>query len=216
MTASDAPPPIEYDVFAAFDAEPMARLLGDVFSRRDPPAFAVGLTAAEFEAFVRALCPRAAAERLTIVARLAGTGELVGALLTQDAATDAFDGVEALSPRFAPILDIIGQLEPEDQYEPPAPGVSLHLLLLGVADSVSGRGVAQRLVRECIERGSKCGYRVAVTEATNPVSQRVFRKLGFVERTRRSYGEYRFEGRAVFSSIAELGGPMLMERSLTG
>ena len=53
----------------------MVRLLGEVFSRYDPPAAAAGLTSAEFEAFVRLLCPKAAAEGLTIVARLAGTGE---------------------------------------------------------------------------------------------------------------------------------------------
>ncbi len=53
-----------------------------------------------------------------------------------------------------------------------------------------------------------------MTEATNPVSQSVFRRLGFVERARRSYAEHRFEGRAVFASIAEHGGPMLMERSI--
>ena len=214
MSAPDPAPPIDYAVFAASDAGPMARLLGDVFSRRDPPAVAAGLTAAEFEAFVHSLCPRAAAEALTIVARLAKTGELVGALLTQDAAADALQGVEAPSPRFAPVLDILGQLEPEGGYRPPPPGHTLHLLLLGVADRASGRGVAQRLVRECLEHGAKRGYRAAVTEATNPVSQSVFRRLGFAERARRSYAEHHYEGRAVFASIAEHGGPMLMERSL--
>ena len=56
---------------------------------------------------------------------------------------------------------------------------------------------------------------MAVTEATNKVSQHIFRKLGFVERVRRSYQTHRFDGRAVFASIAEHGGPILMDRSLT-
>ena len=194
----------------------MARLLGDVFSRRDPPAVAAAITAPEFEAFVRGIWPAVAAEKLTVAARLAPRGELVGALLTLDSATDALAGRESLSPRFAPIFDILGRLEPEETYRPPPRGESLHLLLLGVADRASGRGVAQGLVRECLERGARLGYRTAVTEATNPVSQSVFRRLGFVERARLSYAEHRFEGRAVFASIAEHGGPMLMERTLTG
>jgi hypothetical protein len=61
--------------------------LGEVFSRHDPPAVAVALTAPEFEEFVRLLCPKAAIDVLTIVARLAGTGELVGARLTEDSAS---------------------------------------------------------------------------------------------------------------------------------
>jgi ribosomal protein S18 acetylase RimI-like enzyme len=207
---------VELGPWMASDAEPMARLLGDVFSRRDPPAVAAGITAPEFETFVRGMCPAVEAEGLTVVARVASTGELVGALLTLDSATDALGGREALGPRFAPIFDILGRLEPEEIWRPPPRGVSLHLLLLGVADRASGRGVAQSMVRECLSRGARLGYRTAVTEATNRVSQSVFRRLGFVERARLSYAEHRFEGRAVFASIAEHGGPMLMERSLAG
>ncbi len=60
---------IHYSVYTAADADEMACLLGEVFAHRDPPAVAVGLTPAEFEAFVRLFCPKAAAEGLTIVAR---------------------------------------------------------------------------------------------------------------------------------------------------
>ena len=78
---------IEYGVYVPSDAEAIAKLLGEVFSRYDPPAVAAGLTTSEFEAFVRLLCPKAAVEGLTIVARLAGTVELIGALLTEDSAS---------------------------------------------------------------------------------------------------------------------------------
>ncbi len=58
------------------------------------------------------------------------------------------------------------------------------------------------------------GYRVAVTEATNKVSHHIFRQQAFVERAQRSYEAHRFGGRQVFASIAERGGPMLMDKSL--
>jgi ribosomal protein S18 acetylase RimI-like enzyme len=208
--------PIEYGVCAASDAEAMVRLLADVFTRYDPPAVAVGLTPAEFETFVRLLCPRAVTEGLTIVARLAGTGELAGALLTEDAAAGLPDGMDRLSAKFDPIFDLLGQLDAEYRGGTPARrGEGLHLFLLGVAGRAAGRGVAQQLVAACLENGACRGYRSAVTEATNPVSQHIFRKLGFVERVRRSYRAHRFQGRAVFASIAEQGGPALMDRSLT-
>ena len=216
MAASTEIIPIEYGVYSAAEADAMANLLGEVFSHRDPPAVAAGLTPSEFEAFVRLFCPKAEAEGLTIVARLAGTGELVGALLTEDSASAPPEGMDRLSPKFDPIFDILGQLDAEYRGDRAVrPGDSLHLFLLGVADRVAGRGVAQRLVAACLEHGARRGYRLAVTEATNKVSQRIFRKQGFVERVQRSYEAHRFSGRTVFASIAEHGGPMLMDRQLT-
>lgn len=206
---------IEYGVYVSSYAEAMAKLLGEVFSRYDPPAVAVGLTTSEFEAFVRLLCPKAAVEGLTIVARLAGTGELIGALLTEDSASTPPDGIDRLSPKFDSIFDILGQLDVEYRGGQVArPGESLHLFLLGVSDRVAGRGVAQQLVAACLEHGTRRGYRVAVTEATNKVSQHIFRKQGFVARVQRSYEAHRFNGRQVFASIAEHGAPILMDKSL--
>jgi ribosomal protein S18 acetylase RimI-like enzyme len=209
------PTPIEYGLFAASDADAMVTLLGEAFSRRDPPAVAVGLTAPEFEELVRLFCPKAEAEGLTIVARAAGTGELVGALLTEDSASAPPEGLDRLSAKFDPIFDILGQLDAEYRGGvAPPPGDTLHLFLLGVAEEAAGRGVARRLVAACLENGVRRGYRRAVTEATNRISQHVFRRLGFVERVHRSYAAHRFDGRAVFESIAEHGGPILMEQSL--
>jgi len=215
LPAEDDRPLFEYGVYTSRDAAEMTRLLGDVFSRRDPPAVAVGMTPPEFESLVRLFCPGAAVDGLTIVARHAGTGELVGALLTEDSANAPPDGMDRLSPKFEPIFDILGQLDTEYRADTPSrPGESLHLFLLGVSESVAGRGVGQHLVSTCLEHGARKGYRRAVTEATNRTSQHIFRKQGFVERVRRSYGDHRFDGQAVFASIAEHGGPILMEKRL--
>jgi ribosomal protein S18 acetylase RimI-like enzyme len=96
------------------------------------------------------------------------------------------------------------------------PGESMHLFLLGVAREFSGRGVAQHLIAECLANGARRGFRLAVTEATNKTSQHVFRKQGFGERVHRSYKDHRFEGQAVFGSIADQGGPILMDKHLVG
>lgn len=215
MPASDGLQPFDYGVYTAQDAAEMARLLGEVFSRRDPPAMAVGLTPSEFEAFVRLFCPKAAVEGLTIVARRAGTRELVGALLTEDSASALPDGMDRLSPKFEPIFDILGQVDTEYRADRTLrTRESLHLFLLGAAESVAGRGVAQHLVSMCLENGARRGYQLAVTEATNKTSQHIFRKQGFIERVSRSYGDYRCDGQAVFASIAEHGGPILMDKRL--
>lgn len=207
---------VEYSLFSAYESDEMSRLLGEVFAHRDPPAVAVGLTAPEFEAFVRIFCSKAAAEGLTLVARSAATGEMIGALLAEDAASTPPDALDQVSVKFDPIFDILGQLDAEYRVgQAVQPGESIHLFLLGVAGSFTGQGVAQQLVTRSIENSIGKGYRRAVTEATNKTSQHVFRKLGFVERVKRSYEDHRFEGRAFFTSIADHGGPILMDRRLT-
>ena len=216
MARSDPSMHIEFNTLTAADEDELAVLFGRVFSRRDPPAYAVGLTAAEFEAFVRLLLPKAAGEGLTRVARNAETWEMIGALLNEDCAADMPDGLDGLSPKFDPIFDILVPMS--EEYwgtRQPQQGEGLHMFLLGVAESASGRGVGQQLVADSLTLGSSKGYRKAVTEATNKTSQHIFRKLGFEERVRRSYASHHFKGQSVFASIAEHQGPILMDRSLT-
>lgn len=206
---------INYSLYTAADGGEMSRLLGHVFAERDPPAVAVGLTAAEFEAFVHLYGPKAEAEGLTVVARSAATGDMVGALLAEDSGSDPPGGLDRLSPKFNPIFDILGQVDAEySGGRARQRGESVHLFLLGVAQSHAGMGIAQQLVAECVSNSIRKGYRLAVTEATNKTSQHVFRKHGFIERVRRSYRDHQLEGRAWFTSIADQAGPMLMEKYL--
>jgi len=207
---------IEYGAYIASDADAVATLLADVFPRRDPLAVAVGLTSPEFEAFVRTLLPMAAEERLTIVARLANTGDIVGVMLTNDPACEPADGMETLSEKFGPIGSILGKLIITYRAgREPRPGEMLHLYLLGVSDRVAGKGVGRRLVSAAVENGARRGYRVAVAEATNRVSQHIFLSLGFAARAQIAYLDFSFRGQHVFQSIAEHGGPALMEKLLT-
>jgi ribosomal protein S18 acetylase RimI-like enzyme len=203
-----------YGIAEPSDRDDLARVLALTFSRDDPPSLGVGLTAAEFEEFVRLIVP-AAAEGLTVVARSAATGEMAGALLTDDSASPLPEGMERVSRKFDPIFDLLGQLEEDYRHgRPPGPGESLHLFLLGVDRAFAGRGVAQALVAACVANGARRGYHTAVTEATGSVSQHIFRKLGFTNRATRSYRDHRYQGQAWFASIAEPAGPILMDRPL--
>ena len=208
---------IDYRLYRESDADDLAFLLSDVFPDRDPPAVAVGLTQPEFESFVRLFCARAAEQRLTIVARCADSDEMCGVLLTEDSASGMPDGITGLSEKFDPIFDILGQLEDQYQYQGDRaiePGNSIHLFLLGVSRKFAGQGVAHRLVSECLANGIDKGYRMAVTEATNPTSQHIFRKQGFIDRVYRSYKTHKYDGRRPFASIADYGGPILMDKPL--
>lgn len=215
MVASNNEYKIAFRLYQESDADEMAILLSDVFPKHDPPAVAVGLTQPEFETFVRLFCARATEQRLTVVAHCTDNDEICGVLLTEDFASGLPDGIDDLSDNFNPIFDILGQLG--DEYRGSQviePGNSIHLFLLGVSQRFSGKGVAQRLVPECLANGIERGYRMAVTEATNPTSQHIFRKHGFVDRVHRSYKTHEHDGRKPFASIADCGGPILMDKQL--
>jgi predicted N-acetyltransferase YhbS len=164
---------LEYRIYRASDAEQVTEVLADVFSRHDPLAFAAHVTRAEFADFVRSLLPQAAKDRLTVVACLPATGEIVAVLLTNDAAGDSAAELSELNEKFRPIASILGELD--DMYldgrEPPL-GEMLHLYLLGVSDRFAGQGIGQELVLRTLENGVREGYRIAVAESTNRRSQR--------------------------------------------
>lgn len=204
-----------FEICRPSDVAEMCRLLAETFARNDPPAVAVGLTAAEFEAFVRTVSAPETTRELTIVARDPESGTLAGAMLTEDAASLPPEGMAALSPKFDPIFDLFGQLEAQLGEQPVRNlGEVLHLFLLGVHDRFAGQGVGQRLVLEALNNGIARGYRTAVVEATNLTSQHIFSKLGFRTRARTSYAAYRHDGVPVFDSIAQHGGPVSMIRDL--
>ncbi len=184
-----APSPEQFvcKLYTASDADEMARLLGEVFAQSDPPAGAVGVTPFEFEAFVRLFCAKPETQRLTIVARSAETGEMIGALLTDDLASVPPEGMDRLSAKFHPIFDILGQLDADYRAgqtvrsgkllhrfllflgivkvrKPDVrPGKFLHLFLLGVTQRFVGQGVERQLVAECLANGARRGYQVNKT-----------------------------------------------------
>jgi ribosomal protein S18 acetylase RimI-like enzyme len=206
---------IQYGICERSDLDEMVILLSDNFTRFDPPAVAAGISSKEFEEFIRIFLPNVASDGLTIIARTADTSETVGALLTDDAAVPPPAALESISGKFDPVLDILGRLGKEYwQAKELEPGEYLHLFLLGVARPFTGRGIARQLVRVCLKNGVQKGFRVGVTEATNDISQHIFRQQGFVERVSRSYQDFRYEGNAVFASIKEHAGPMLMDKDL--
>jgi ribosomal protein S18 acetylase RimI-like enzyme len=214
MHASPQSPAIEYTVFSPSDTEKVAALLAHSFSSREPIALAVGITAAEFAAFVRLQLYSAETQALTVIARRSDTGEMVGALLAEDGASDSGAELDKLGEKFAMVGSILGRLVETYGNTPPAPGEMLHLFLLGVSLRAEGLRVGQQLVAACIANAASKGYRRASAECTGRVSQHVFRKLGFEDRGMIDYVDHEFNGRRIFASIAEHGGPILMERSL--
>jgi ribosomal protein S18 acetylase RimI-like enzyme len=206
---------VDYDVAKSSDTEEIVRLLAAVFSESEPPAVAMGLSFRDMEQFLRLFAPGAIAEGLTVVARDSDTGKLAGVLLTDDFAAPPALDLKQISAKFRPIFSMLESLD--QQYhrgKTISAGECLHLFMLGVDGEFAGRGIAQGLVKACLENGIRKGYRAAVTEATGLVSQRVFRKQGFVDRFSVSYRGFTYEGKFVFNSIQGHESAILMDKPL--
>jgi ribosomal protein S18 acetylase RimI-like enzyme len=204
--------PEVYSVLEPADIDDMVELLAQAFPHRDPPAIAVELTIEDFRQLVRVFSPTALHDGLTIVARDESSGKILGALLAEDFSSSEPDETSQLSPKFAPIFGILEELV--SGYvagRQIGSGSAVHIFLLGVSEAAAGKGVAKSLVTACLENAKKKGYSLAITEATNLVSQHIFRKLGFRQQGHGSYESFEYEGRNVFRSIADQGGPMIME-----
>ena len=208
---------IRYSICRPDEVSEMVYLLAETFARRDPPAVAVGLTSRDMETILSMLSARADRDGLSVVARDGDSGVMAGASLNDDAARPAELDLAALSPRFGPILDLFRELDDVIGHaEPIELGPTVHVSMLGVSDAFAGQGIAQRLVEAALANAAVLGYRSAVTEATNLVSQHIFEKLGFITRAQASYAGYRRDGVATFGSIANHGGIKSMIRRELG
>ena len=204
---------VRYGLLEHEDVAEMARVIGHVFSHSDPLAVAIGMRAEDIEAFVLVFGAKAVAEGLTVIARVP-SGALVGAMFSDDFGTPPPD-LEGLPVSFAPVGALLERLD--DDYRRSrsiAEGSHAHFNMLAVVPTLSGRGIAQTLVELAMENAARRGYRFAVTEATGPVSQHIFRKLGFKERHVVAYEDFRFDGRPVFAAIGSTQGIMLMEAEI--
>ncbi len=207
--------PVDYDVAKPFDAEEIVRLLATVFSESEPPTVAMGLSFQDLEQFLQLFTPRAIADGLTVVARSRDTRNLAGTLLTDDFASPPALDLNQISAKFLPIFSMLQTLDERFRTgKTISAGEYLHLFMLGVDGRFAGCGIGQGLVKACLDNGFRKGYRIALTEATGRISQRVFRKQGFVDRFSVSYRDFRFEDKNVFASIQAHENATLMDKSL--
>ncbi|HLL46792.1 MAG TPA: GNAT family N-acetyltransferase [Longimicrobiaceae bacterium] len=215
MNPEPESPGVRCGVLRAADVEETTALIAATFSRAEPMGAALGLPPEVVRQVVSVFAPRAVEDGLTLVARDAATGELVGALLADDFAAPPPEGMEAVSERFRPIAALLEELDAGyREGRSIRRGEYLHLAMLGVSPAAAGRRVGQELVELCMENGARRGFRTAVTEATGRVSQHICRKHGFVERITCPYRSFRFEGRPVFAGIGDHHGAVLMDRPL--
>ncbi|UWR02663.1 GNAT family N-acetyltransferase [Ruegeria conchae] len=194
----------------------MSKLLGDVFSRRDPPAVATNFSPVKLEKIAMLFGSKSAKEGLSSVAFNQATGEIVGAVLAHDFGQPPPDGIDALDLDSEPVIALIDELESvfSNAYDIQAEKF-LHIFMIAVRDDFSRRGIAQSLLVSCLKQAENSGYRIAFAEATNSFSQSLFSKAGFVGIHSIGYEDFEINGQRPFLDIKDEGACALMELDLS-
>jgi ribosomal protein S18 acetylase RimI-like enzyme len=206
---------VRYELFDINTLDEMAVVVAKAFTRFEPMAVAQDFSFEEFVDFVKLFGPKAAQEELTVLARDQETGQVIGALITDDLASTPPEAFEHLGEKFGPILALLDALDAQyKQGRSLRVGEYLHLFMIAVMHQHTSKKVAQNLIRVCLENGLRKGYKTAVTEATGVISQHILRKCGFVDRLEIPYKTFTYQGSWVFASIEGHTGPILMDKVL--
>jgi GNAT superfamily N-acetyltransferase len=207
---------VQYELFDMHVIDEMALMVAEAFNRYEPMTVTQDIPVTVFVDFVKLLGPKARQEELTVLARDQETGQVIGAMITDDFASVPPEGMEHLGETFEPIFALLGELD--EQYKQGRSlrlGEYLHLFLIAVNHQHKGRNVAHNLIQSCLENGIRKGYHTAVVETSGVISQHIFRnKFGFVDRLEIPYKTFVYQGRRVFESIEEHTGTILMDKTL--
>jgi hypothetical protein len=206
---------VQYELFDISELDEMAMMAGEAFARYEPVTSALGIPSEDFADFVRLLGPKAVQEELTVIARNQETNQIIGAMITDDFATEPPKEIWCLGDNFEPVWTILDELDTQYKQGRSLPkGQYLHFFLLAVDHRQTGKNVARNLVQTCLENGVRKGYKTGVVEATGIVSQHIFRQFGFVDCYEVPYKTFTFQGNRVFESIEGHHGIILMDKVL--
>ena len=196
----------EADRYEAID------LLTEAFCLNDPIEIALRITPDEFRKMIEPELDAVLHNNLSLVAREVGSGRMVGVLLAADALSESVDSCSAASRKFDPISEIARNLS--NFYlnnRDVLPGACLYLFVVGVHPEATGNGFGKMLIGRVLQNARQRGFQSAYALATNLGSMCILERHGFHGIKEVDYQTYRYQGRAVFASITEHPGIVLME-----
>lgn len=180
----------------------VTQCISATFIKGEPMSEALGISEEEFHYFAQLFVQKASADQLSVVA-VTDTGEIAGALICEDYATDPPVGLEQISEKFEPIFNLLESLgERFAHLHDVVPGSHLHMFMCGVYPQYANQGIAQRLISFAEDLGREQGFKATACEATGAISQYMVEKsLGYTYVDEIIYHDFRHQGHTVFSGI---------------
>lgn len=195
---------LEYRVIQQEDVKAVTKCLADTFSHSEPMCSTVGITFDELYYFANLFTERAAKEGLSIVACDTENDKIVGCLVSEDLTAQPPVGIENVTEKMEPVLEVLTQLEEQffQHNQEVRQGEILHMFMGGVYPEYAGKQVLENLALKNEELAKNKGFNKILVELTGKASQIVYKKLNYKELYNIEYNNFKFNGAKPFSGIA--------------
>jgi ribosomal protein S18 acetylase RimI-like enzyme len=207
---------IVYEILTAKDYEGTVLCAASTFVAGEPMVSVLEIDNKDFLYFSEIFVKKAIADGLSVIAKDAVTGQVVGCMISEDFVTGPPQGIERVSPSLGPIFQMLGTLDERyKEHHPVKPGEIYHQFMLGVLGSYAGKGIGHQLTVESERLARNKGYKAIMCEVTGPVSQHIFlNQLGYKEVDAIAYHDFVYEGKQVFRDITACGSCKLIYKAL--
>ena len=211
MQSIDENNKILFQIMQDNDIEETAICISQVFSKYETMSKSLKFSFDEFYRFAVHVCKKAAAQKLSIIAKNWQTGEVIGFIIAEDFTTIHAEALEDIDKKFEYVFSLLSELDENYRsIHPVRAGQVLHIFMLGVQEIYTKRYIGTTLVKENLNLAKQHNFEVAITEATGVASQHLFLNLGFTEESAIEYKSYKFKGKQIFSSINKPRNCLLM------
>ena len=196
------------------EQDPLAEIVQETFPLNEPMSRCLGLSLEDYLPYTELVCQKAVSEKMTIVARLKRSGEIIGFCINEDFMSAPIYSAENISSKMKPLLYLLEALDHKYFGASPVKAREFfHLYMLGVRADWNGMGIGEKLVKESLRLGCKLGFSQMVLEATGATSQKIATKLGFIEKEAICYSSFVHNGEKVFAPIQGVNRCCLMMRN---
>ncbi|MDO1447296.1 GNAT family N-acetyltransferase [Rhodocytophaga aerolata] len=194
---------IIYEILTEKDYEGTVLCAASTFVAGEPMVTVLDIAKKDFLYFSEIFVRKAIADGLSVIAKDAVTGQVVGCMISEDFVTDPPQGIELVAPSLGPIFHMLGTLDERyKEHHSVKQGEIYHQFMLGVLSTYAGKGIGHRLTIESERLAKAKRYKAIMCEVTGPVSQHIFlNQLGYKEVDAIAYHDFVYEGQHIFKHI---------------
>eukprot|EP01156_Anaeramoeba_ignava_P015298 Anaeramoba_ignava/a612594_27.p1 GENE.a612594_27~~a612594_27.p1 ORF type:complete len:241 (-),score=83.74 a612594_27:32-754(-) len=199
------------DTLKEEDIEEAVECVSTSFAERELMSIVLGISKKEWDPLTIQIVELGVKCGLSVVAREKQTNKFVGCFISQDAVDDSKIDFSKLCSKWEPVWEIIHDLYKKTKLSEKKEE-NLHLWTIAINEEFRGRRAARPISYANMMLGAQNGFKNVFAEATGIESQKVFRKLGFEEKSHINYSNYKYKGKYPYKSMS--GGITLCMKSL--
>lgn len=186
--------------------------INTTFCSSEPTSKAINLSKNEFKRYVEIFAKRSIGNNETTIIRVKGE---IAACIISERVLQSPDGLNEVSKKLDPVMAILGDLDDLFFNESSLSHKDcFHILMVGVLPKFKGLKLAEQIIIYQEAMAKFYGYKYIFAEATGPVSQYIFKKLGYTIAASIDYKTYCHNQLYPFNSIEDCDSCALVLKKL--